>query len=128
MTRGGKAMNLESYKERLQILLEQEVISQKSYDVSLQAFEQLMEAIDKTDIEQAEMLFTHLPMALERRKKGEEFPSPSLEIKREVKGSIHYDFAVEQVRMVEELLDDSLPEGEKQFLYMHFTNVLNINL
>lgn len=121
-------MNLESYKERLKILVEQNVISKQSHDVSLQTFKQLMDMTNRKDIKQAEMLFSHLPMALERIKDGEEFPSPGAEIMQEIEQSSYFHLAEKLVDKIEEKCNTPLPQGEKEYLYMHITNVLNLNL
>ncbi|WP_159462093.1 PRD domain-containing protein [Salirhabdus sp. Marseille-P4669] len=121
-------MDLAAYKVRLGILLEQQVISNEAHDVALQAFQQLTEIVKKTDIEQAEMLFTHLPMALSRIDSGEEVEQPAAEIMREIEESSHFTKVKEQVQLIEEKWSSPLPQGEKEYLYMHYTNVLNTNL
>ncbi|MBR3119881.1 PRD domain-containing protein [Oceanobacillus profundus] len=121
-------MNLQAYKERLQLLLEQKVISNTAHEVALQAFTQIMGVVNKTDIDQAEMLFTHLPMALTRIDAGEEVEEPAGEIMREVEQSEHFGLAKEQVAMIEDKWSQPLPQGEKKFLYMHYVTVLNTNL
>ncbi|WP_339227004.1 PRD domain-containing protein [Oceanobacillus sp. FSL K6-2867] len=121
-------MNLQAYNERLQLLLDQKVISSAAHEVALQAFKQIMEVVGKTDIEQAEMLFTHLPMALTRIEAGEEAEAPAVEIMREVKQSEHFAIAEEQIAFIENKWMRALPQGEKEFLYMHYVTVLNTNL
>src|SRR5699024_232370 len=121
-------MNLQAYNERLQLLLEQNVISTASYEVALQAFKQIIKTVNKTDIDQAEMLFTHLPMALTRIEAGEEVEKPEAEIMHEVEQSKNFGLAVEQITFIEDKWNRSLPQGEKEYLYMHYTTVLNSNL
>ncbi|MTW86044.1 PRD domain-containing protein [Virgibacillus dakarensis] len=121
-------MNLEAYRERLQLLLEQKVITTEAHDVALTAFKQLMDSVGKTDIDQAEMLFTHLPMALTRMEAGEEVEKPAPEIFREVEQSSYFELAKEQIAFIEDLQKKPLPQGEKEYLYMHYTTVLNTNL
>lgn len=121
-------MNLQDYKERLGILLKQEVITEKSCDVALQAFEELLKILNKTEIDQAEMLFTHLPMALTRISNGGNVEGPAKEIVNEIYHSPHFPIAESQVKGIEENWKDPIPQGEKDYLYMHYSTVLNINV
>lgn len=121
-------MNLEAYNERLGLLLEQEVISTNSHVVALQAFEQIIKVVNKTEIDQAEMLFTHLPMAMTRIEAGEEVEKPAAEIVREIEQSEHFELAKEQILFIEDKWNKSLPQGEKEYLYIHYITVLNTNL
>jgi hypothetical protein len=121
-------MNLEAYNQRLQLLLEQKIITSDSHDIALAAFTRLMERVDKSDIEHGEMLFTHLPMALTRIEASEEVERPTPGIMREVEESTHFPLAKEQIAFIEEKWGKSLPEGEKEYLYLHYTTVLNSNL
>ena len=112
---------------RLDILLDQHVINKQAYDVTVTAFESLLNAIGKEDIEQAEMLFTHLPTALTRTNIGEEVERPSSEIISEIQKSDHFSLAEAQVGELERLWGKKLPIGEKEYLYMHYCNVIQIN-
>ena len=120
-------MNLHQYTDRLNILLEQDVITGQSMDVGLAAFEELLKVLNTTEIEQGELLFTHLPMALSRIAKGEEVEGPNQEIMDDIKGSHSYPTAKEQVKLIEYRWGSRLPTGEKDYLYMHYTTVLNLN-
>ncbi|SHH24884.1 PRD domain-containing protein [Virgibacillus chiguensis] len=120
-------MNVQDLKDRLNLLLEKCLIKQKEYDIATIAFERLLKMLNKHDIEQAEMLFTHLPMALSRIEKGEEVEKPAVELMKEVKNSNYFPLAKEHVFFIENKWGAPLPEGEKEFLYMHYTNVINLN-
>ncbi|RFA36299.1 hypothetical protein CAI16_05795 [Virgibacillus dokdonensis] len=119
-------MNVQDLKDRLNLLLEKCLIKQKEYDIATIAFERLLKMLNKHDIEQAEMLFTHLPMALSRIEKGEEVEKPAVELMKEVKNSNYFPLAKEHVFFIENRWGAPLPEGEKEFLYMHYTNVINL--
>ncbi|MED3655178.1 PRD domain-containing protein [Heyndrickxia sporothermodurans] len=121
-------MNLNEYKERLTILLEQEVITDKSSDVALQAFKELLKILNTTELDQAEMLFTHLPMALTRMSNGENVEGPAKEIVNEIYDSPHFLIAKTQVEWIEENWNHLLPQEEKDYLYMHYSTVLTINV
>lgn len=120
-------MDLHQYTDRLQILLEHNVITRESMDAGLAAFEEMLKLLNKTEIEQGELLFTHLPMALSRIAKGEEVEGPDQEIMEDIKGSHQYPTAKEQVKLIEHRWGSRLPKGEKAYLYMHYTAVLNLN-
>ncbi|MUV37079.1 hypothetical protein JNUCC1_00885 [Lentibacillus sp. JNUCC-1] len=94
-------MNMEDYRKRLDILIEQSVITKTAYDVAFSAFDELTKILGKSDITQAEMLFTHLPMALTRTNSGEEVEKPNDAIMEEVRASEHFDTAQAQVDFVE---------------------------
>ncbi|MDF1510040.1 PRD domain-containing protein [Robertmurraya sp. DFI.2.37] len=120
-------MNLEEYNVRLKILLEQNVISAKAHDLAFLAFKELLGELNREDIEQAEMLFTHLPMALERSTEGKVVEGPSPEIMKEIFQSEQFPIAKAQVEFIETNWGKPIPEEEKNYLYMHYTTVLNLN-
>ncbi|MDY0406733.1 PRD domain-containing protein [Virgibacillus sp. 179-BFC.A HS] len=121
-------MNLIELKKRLQMLEEQHVITPKARHIALLSFEKLLHVLNVEDIYQAEMLFTHLPMALTRIEKGEKVESPVEEVLNEVRNSEHFSEAEKQVACIEKEWESSLPCEEKNFLYMHYTNVINLNI
>lgn len=121
-------MNLEALLERTEILLKQNVITQKAYDVSIQAFKNLQTFIGKSYIEHAEMLFTHLPMAITRISSGGDVTGPDNLILEEIKNSPYFGEAETQVAMIEKNLGEPLPTGEKNYLMLHFVNVIQQNL
>lgn len=53
-------MNLNELEERLQLLSDQGVITQKAYDIAILSFKKLLHVLNTENMEQAEMLFTHL--------------------------------------------------------------------
>lgn len=121
-------MNFQEYKERLNILVEQEVIVPKSYDVALMAFYELLKKLKKTEVDHAEMLFTHLPMALTRISKGEDVEGPSEDVVNEIRDSEHFGLSEGQVNLIENQWGTSLPKGEKDYLHLHYTIVLKENI
>jgi hypothetical protein len=121
-------LNFQEYKERLNILVEQEVIVRKSYDVALIAFYELLKKLKKKEVDHAEMLFTHLPMALTRINNGEDVEGPSEEVVKEIKGSEHFELSEGQVNLIEKNWGDSLPKGERDYLHLHYSIVLKENI
>lgn len=120
-------MSPNDLKERLQILLEQHVIDRKEYDIAIAAFDRLLMAVNKNELQQAEMLFTHLPMALSRIENGEKVEEPDRAIISEVQNSAVFPLAKKQVSSIEKKWGGELPKGEKEFLYMHYVNIINLN-
>lgn len=120
-------MDVNTLQDRLQILLLGEVISKGTYYVTLNAFKRLLENLKIRSLEQAEMLFTHLPSVLERIKKGEELGLPVGDAMEDIKNSPYYLLAKQQVRLIEEEWGGTLPQQEKKFLYIHFIHVISLN-
>src|SRR5699024_6690533 len=102
-------------------------ITTDSHQIAIQAFEELQDKLDQQEIAQAEMLFTHLPMALTRIEEGEDVEGPNQDIMDEIKQSEHFHLTEDIVDYVEKLWNNALPQEEKYFLYMHITNIININ-
>lgn len=120
-------MNKAELLTRLDILLEQEVIAKEAYDITVLAFEQLVETIQMNNLEQAEMLFTHLPSALTRMNTDEEVERPAQVIMEEIESSPHFPKAKAQVDFVEKKWGKEFPIGEREYLYMHYTTVIQMN-
>ncbi|GGM38570.1 hypothetical protein GCM10011351_25860 [Paraliobacillus quinghaiensis] len=120
-------MKLEELEQRLDLLKQGEMISDQSYKITKAAFTETMNVLKVDDIKHGEMLFTHLPMSLTRIEKGEEVGNPPSEVLEQIAQSSHYPLAKKLTAFIEELWTKSLPQGEKDFLYMHFANVLENN-
>ncbi|GIO26956.1 PRD domain-containing protein [Ornithinibacillus bavariensis] len=120
-------MNLEEYNQRLQLLLEENIITNEAHTVAEKVFKNFIAVVGKEEVDHAEMLFTHLPMALTRIQNGEEVEKPSALIMKEIEESSHISCVKEQVAFIESLWNKPLPQGEKEYLYMHYVTVLNAN-
>ncbi|RKO62551.1 PRD domain-containing protein [Caldibacillus debilis] len=120
-------MRFQELTTRLELLQEQGLINEKVCRVTESVFEELARLVKKDSIEQAEMVFTHLPLALMRIVNGENIDRPDPFILEEMKRSEHFPVAETLVHFIEKLWEKSLPQGEKDFLYIHFINLLNIN-
>jgi hypothetical protein len=114
-------------KERLDILLASEVITTKAADVTVEAFTHLQFYLKKEELDQAEMLFTHLPMALSRIEKDEKVEAPHPDMLTEVKNSPHASQASIEIEYVQTLWKESLPQEELDYLLMHYATILQIN-
>ncbi|CAM3570696.1 hypothetical protein GCM10009865_09440 [Aeromicrobium ponti] len=120
-------MNLEQLKQRLDILLTSLVVSTKAADITTLSFMHLSSILKKDTIEQAEMLFTHLPTALTRIEKGEQVEAPHPALLEEVKQSPQAALAIKEIDFVQQQWKKQLPQEEIDFLLIHYTNVLQIN-
>lgn len=120
-------MNLTQLKERLQILAENNVISFRAKELTTQAFTHLQQKLNTVDIQNSEMLFTHLPTAITRIERGEEIGAPMPEILTEIKASKYYSEVVQQVNFIESLYGSNLPTEEMDYLMIHYTNVYQQN-
>lgn len=119
-------MNIEQLEERLLLLVDQEVITTHASNVTKLAFENLLANLNVSDLGQAEMLFTHLPLALSRIGSDEAVEKPAPETMREILDSPHFDVVENQVTFIEEKWGEKLPEEEKGYLYMHYMNIINL--
>lgn len=120
-------MNTLELEKRLDVLVEGNVISKRASMITISAFGNLNQELGVDGLKQAEMLFTHLPAALTRIENGEELEGPDTNINDEIKGSTHYPIAQRQVTFIEEIWKEALPQEEKDFLYLHYINVIHFN-
>lgn len=120
-------MNLEQLKDRLQILVLGNVISKPACEVTVRAFDYLVTELKTEDLQQSEMLFTHLPSAITRIGEGETVEGPSSEIMKEVRNSDYYSTAENHIKNIEQIWGHTLPEEEKAFLSMHYTTIIKAN-
>ncbi|WP_316569089.1 PRD domain-containing protein [Neobacillus sp. YIM B06451] len=120
-------MDIQSLEERLSILLDSGVITEKSASICLDAFKQLLRLFGAEKIEGSEMLFTHLPTAISRIERGEEIDGPMPELMEEVRQSEWFDEAMQEIRYIETIHGKPLPPEEIDYLLLHYTTVFSQN-
>jgi hypothetical protein len=120
-------MTLTELNERLDILLQSAVITEKAAEVAASAFIHLQSTLKKNEIDQAEMLFTHLPMALSRIGKEEKVEAPHPDLLTEVKNSPYSAQAGREIDYVQTLWTGRLPQEELDYLLMHYAALLQLN-
>src|SRR5690625_911397 len=120
-------MNQEDLAIRLKTLIEQDSSQKEAYDVTIEACEKLIKVLEKDDIKQAEMLFTHLPTALTRIAKGEGVEGPNEDMLQEVIEHEYYPLAKQQVDELKRSWQKDLPKSEYDYLLLHYTNVISMN-
>jgi PRD domain len=120
-------MILTELNERLDILLTSAVITKKAAEVAAGAFIHLQSTLKKNEIDQAEMLFTHLPMALSRIEKEEKVEAPHPDLLTEVKNSPYSAQAGREIDYVQTLWSERLPQEELDYLLIHYATLLQLN-
>ncbi|MEC5425218.1 PRD domain-containing protein [Virgibacillus sp. C22-A2] len=121
-------MNISELEDRLNILVLGGVASKLASNITNLAFKRLLDTLELDDLEQGEMLFTHLASSLTRIEKGETLEGPGSAIMNEVRNSTHFSIAVSQIYYIEEQWGKALPQEEREYLYMHYTNVIQLNI
>ncbi|WP_409271289.1 PRD domain-containing protein [Neobacillus sp. SCS-31] len=120
-------MDIQALEERLSILLDSEVITEKSAKICLDAFQRLVRRLGAENIEGSEMLFTHLPTAISRIERGEEIEGPIPELMEEVRQSEWFNEAMAEIRYLETIHGKPLPPEEIDYLLLHYTTVFSQN-
>jgi hypothetical protein len=120
-------MNLPELKERLEILSASSVITAKAAEVAMEAFVHLQSSLKKDKIIHAEMLFTHLPMALSRIEKDEKVEAPHPDMLTEVKNSPFSTQAFKEIEYVQAQWKEPLPQEELDYLLIHYATLLQLN-
>ncbi|PLR94462.1 PRD domain-containing protein [Bacillus sp. T33-2] len=120
-------MNITELRERLSLLTQSNVISHRSADLTLKAFQQMQLILGTDDIQSAEMLFTHLPCAITRIERGEDIEAPMPELLKEIPQTDYYPLVLKEIKHIESLHGYPLPDGEIGYLLIHYTNVFKQN-
>ncbi|RXY98857.1 PRD domain-containing protein [Fictibacillus sp. S7] len=108
--------------ERLELLKSSDSITEKAYAISRKTIQKF---VSENDADQYSMLIIHLAMALTRIERQQELIPPPMDIMLEVYQSPKMEEARGRVAWIDQLLNHSLPEEEKEFLYLHFVNALS---
>ncbi|MCE7791731.1 PRD domain-containing protein [Salipaludibacillus sp. CUR1] len=118
-------MKKEELTTRLKLLEESGTVNTEAVRVTVKAFDRLVQTLDLSadEIEQSQMLFTHLPMALTRVDKKEKLKAPPQELFKEVQTSPFFSEAVAAVSEVEKDWGRPLPQEEKEYLQLHYTTI-----
>ncbi|SDI75091.1 PRD domain-containing protein [Natribacillus halophilus] len=107
-------------QERLQILLEGDVITSKASEMAAEAADRMG---DQAPQAQLDMLITHLATALTRMERGEELEPPPEVLFNEVAQSPYLSNAKEEISWLEDRLGKTLPEEEQKFLQIHYVSI-----
>ena len=117
-------MNLEeSLNQRLEILLNSGVISQRISDYCKTAVKLLIKQKPEADGDRAAMFITHLAMAGQRILEGKEEKPLDGQILESVKQEPAYSRALDFLTYMLNQTDLEFPDTEKDFLTVHLCNL-----
>lgn len=111
-------------KERIDILINGNVITQKVGDGVNEVIDLLYDEHPETDVEVAKMFITHLAMATHRVVNNEPVEELESSIWEEVLETEHFGKALCMFKKVKGMTNVEYPESERRFLIMHICNVL----
>jgi transcriptional antiterminator len=113
---------------RLQILKDAGQISEETFEALMRVIEMFD---NKWEIALTEdngaMLITHLSVALERIKRGEEIEGIDSEIYNEIKNHSDFEKCKKVLENIEEEARISLPQNEETFIMMHLCTLFEAN-
>ncbi|MDA1477122.1 PRD domain-containing protein [Bacillus changyiensis] len=120
-------MNRIQLEDKLVILLGSGVVTKDAFHLSLNTFDFISKKLEKEVIENSDMFWTHMSLALTRVERGEYEDGPSNPIMIEV-GETPYQKDIEDIiTYINSQLDQDLPEGEQAYFYLHLHRVLEFN-
>ncbi|PLR80611.1 PRD domain-containing protein [Bacillus sp. V33-4] len=117
----------EELDERLKVLQLSETITNTAAIVTKNAFEHLTSTLKREQVLQGEMLFTHLPMALTRLARGEKIEQPPEAVVNEALSSGFKEKTNNEIFNIEQQWGSGLPEAEKDYLYIHYSLIFQLN-
>lgn len=110
-------------EERLKILLDNEVITQKVFDTSNEIYIKYFKEEDY-NIDKVNVFMTHFAMALKRIEDGNAIEKLDEEIFGQVKNSDVYKDALKFSNNIVEDLYLDIPESEEEYFILHLGNIL----
>lgn len=106
-------------RDRIKLLYDGGIISHEVKQLLMKALDWLRIRGVKLDDEQGQMFLTHLAMALERIKRGEEVGTLTSDMLTEIEASRGYSLAQSFIGFIEEEGEVKLPPGEKGYILLH---------
>lgn len=112
-------------KERLEILVAGDLLTEELKN-KLESLLTDFEASYQIELnnDNAAMLVTHLPMALMRIKRGEAVEDLNEAVLTELKAEEFYTDCLDFIEKIEVETGIEIPEGEKNYLVLHFCNLI----
>lgn len=110
--------------ERLNILLENNVIKREIYDEVLAVHKNIMTDLNLIESEAYDVALTHLAMALERVSEENIVESMDDGIYSQLHESEFINQAQDLTKKVVKQLKIEVPESEQQYLLLHFLNLI----
>ncbi|MFD1414508.1 PRD domain-containing protein [Oceanobacillus jeddahense] len=120
-------MNKLEMNKKLTILLDGQIITKQAYDVTNQTYDYLAAKFNKEPIENSDMFWTHLCMALTRIENGEELEGPSQAIVDDIYQTPYKEEIKEVIEYVKHKFHHELPREEQDYFYLHLHGVMENN-
>ncbi|MFU0789292.1 MAG: PRD domain-containing protein [Virgibacillus proomii] len=114
-------------QEKLNILLTNQVIIQNASDITLSTYDFLTKKFNVKIIQDSEMFWTHLCMALTRMERGEQIEGPPAAILKEIDTMPHKEAIDEIITYVNSQINKKLPNEERNYFYLHLHRVIESN-
>lgn len=111
-------------KERLNILLENNVISKSAYDLTIAIFTEYFESKELSE-EKLNLFFTHLAMALGRLENGNPIDYLDENLYGEVKSSENFEEVKDFWEKISKEKNFELAESENGYIHLHLCNIFN---
>lgn len=110
-------------KERLEILLNSDVITQDIYDYSYKIYKKYFEK-EEFNKDKVNIFITHLAMSLKRINEGDIIDKLDEDVYTQVKNSEVFYEALRFSQMIVNDLDVDIPNNEEEYLILHLGNIL----
>lgn len=113
--------------KKLNILLENGVITEDAFNITNKTFDFISDQYEKESLEGSEMFWTHMCMALTRIERGETLEKPSEMIMQEINQTPFKTDIDKIITFVNAHLATGLPEEEVDFFYLHLHGLVEKN-
>lgn len=120
-------MDKKQVSEKLTILLSSNVISENSYAVTLKTFDFLSKKYNKKTLEDSDMFWTHMCMALTRIERGDSIEGPPENILGELNQTPYKAVIEEVINYVNSQITEELPQEESSYFFLHLHRVIDSN-
>ena len=115
---------MNTIKERLDILMAGDVISEEASTIAEKAVQRLSnQAHRPLPQNKVEMLVTHLASALTRMSRGESIDGPPDELSSEIEKSEQIDLAKGEITWIQSNWAEEIPQSEIAFLKIHYVSI-----
>ncbi|MGG4324511.1 PRD domain-containing protein [Bacillus sonorensis] len=120
-------MNRRQVEENLEILTAGHAVTKNVVSATLNTFDFLAGKLKKQVIEDSDMFWTHMSMALARLERGECEDEPPNDIINEVYETPYQNMIEEVIDYIDSQAVQELPEGERAYFYLHLHRVIECN-
>ncbi len=114
-------------KQRIKILLENGVISEKIANFINTVIDELVESYHHVNDKKLVMFTTHLAMALERIEKGKIVEKMDRTVFSQIKNNDKFEDCLSFYKKIFSGYSEVLPESEEEYVLLHICNMFNNN-